>query len=144
MAPRAPDGRPHPPTTAVVQVAKDGTAKLYLGTELVEHAAGVDAAAVMRVLVDYAATIDADIRVTTQMPDGTWTRHRLHADGTLTRLPRNLPPASTVVSSVGSAEAPRSQRRVVWPRIRTRSAQGWLLALLILLVAALVAVLVTT
>lgn len=68
MAPRAPDGRPHPPTTAVVQVAEDGTAKLYLETELVEHAAGVDAAAVMRLLVDYAASIDAGVRVTTQMP----------------------------------------------------------------------------
>jgi hypothetical protein len=144
MAQRAPDGRPQPPTTAVVQVAEDGTAKLYLGTELVEHAAGVDAAAVMRVLVDYAATIDASVRVTTQMPDGTWTRHRLDSDGTLTPLPRNLAAVPTAVSSVGSAEAPRSQRRAVWARIRNRATQGWLLAMLILLVAALVAVLVTT
>ena len=138
MAARAPDGRPHPPTTAVVQVAENGTAKLYLGTELVEHAVGVDSAAVMRVLVDYAATIDADVRVTTQMPDGTWTRHRLHPDGTLTPLPRNLPAAPTAVSAVGSAEAPGSQRRA-WPRIRTRAVHGWLLAMLILLVAVLVA-----
>jgi hypothetical protein len=144
MAQRVPDGRSLPRTTAVVQVAEDGAAKLYLGTELVEHAAGVDAAAVMRVLVDYAASIDLSVRVTTQMPDGTWTRHRLYSDGTITPLPRNLPPASTVVSSVGSAEAPRSQRLVVWTRIRNRAAQGWLLATLILLGAALVAVLVTT
>jgi hypothetical protein len=129
--------------TAVVQVADDGTATLYLGTELVEHAAGVDAAVVMRVLVDYAATIDAGVRVTTQLPDGTWTRHRLHPDGTLTPLPRNLPPASTVVSSVGSADASRSQRRVLRPRIRTRATHAWLLAVLILLVAALVAVVAT-
>jgi len=142
MAPRAPDGDPHPPTTAVVQVAGDGTATLYLGTELVEHAAGVDAAAVMRVLVDYAATIDADVRVTTQLPDGTWTRHRLHPDGTLTPLPRNLPAAPTAVRSLGSADAPRSKRRP-WPRIKTRTTQGWLLAMLILLVAALVAVVAT-
>ena len=64
------------PTTAVVQVSDDGSATLYLGTEPVEHANGVDAATVMRVLVDYAATIDAGLQITTQMPDGTWTRHR--------------------------------------------------------------------
>ena len=142
MAPRAPDRRPDPPTTAVVQVAEDGTAKLYLGTELVEHAAGVDAAAVLRVLVDYAATIDAHVRVTTQMPDGTWTRHRLHPDGILTPPPRNLPAAPTAVSSVGSDEVSRSQRRA-WPRIKTKAAQGWFLAALILLVAASVAVVAT-
>jgi hypothetical protein len=125
-----------------VQVAEDGTAQLYLGTELVEHAAGVNAAEVMRVLVDYAATIDADVRVTTQMPDGTWTRHRLQPDGTLTPLPRNLPASSTAVSSIGSAEASRSQRRA-WPRITPRAGQGWLLAMLILLVAALLTVVAT-
>jgi hypothetical protein len=142
MAPRAPDGRPHPPTTAVVQVAEDGTATLYLGTETVEHAAGVDAASVMRVLVDYAATIDADVRVTTQLPDGTWTRHNLHPDGTLTPLPRNLPAPPTAANSMGIAEASRSQHRP-WGRIRTSAARGWILAMLILLVAALVAVVTT-
>lgn len=143
MAQRAPAGRPQPPTTAVVQVAEDASAKLYLGTELVEHAAGANTAAVMRVLMDYAATIDASVRVTTQMPDGTWTRHRLHPDGTLTPLSRNLPPATTGVSSVGSAEAPRSRRRVVWPRIRTSATPGWLLATLLVLAAALAAVVAT-
>jgi hypothetical protein len=143
MAPRTPDGRPHPPTTAVVQVAEDGTLQLYLGTELVEHAAGADAAEVMRVLVDYAATIDADVRVTTQMPDGTWTRHRLHPDGTLTPLPRNLPATLTAVSSIRSAETSRSQRRAWWPRITPRAGQGWLLAILILLVAALLTTVAT-
>jgi hypothetical protein len=144
MAPRAPGKHPDPPSTAVVQVAEDGTTTLYLGTELVEHAAGVDAAVVMRVLVDYAATIDAGVRVTTQMPDGTWNRHRLDPDGTLTPLPRSLPVAPTAASPVRDAEAPQSQRTAMWTRITTRAAQGWLLAMLVLLVVALVAVLTTT
>jgi hypothetical protein len=96
----------------------------------------------MRVLVDYATTVDASVRVATQMPDGKWTRHQLHPDGTLTPLPRNLPPAPTAASSVGTAEAPRSQRQP-WTRIRTMAANGWLLAMLILLVAALVVVAAT-
>jgi hypothetical protein len=83
MAFRPPANRHGPRTTVVVQVAEDGTATLYLGTELVEHAVGVDSAALMRLLIDYAASIDTSVRVTTQMPDGTWTRHWLDPDGTI-------------------------------------------------------------
>jgi hypothetical protein len=136
--------RPAPPITAVIQVSDDDTATLYIGTEPVEHAAGVDAATVMRVLADYAATLDTDVRVTTQMPDGTWTRHRLHPGGELTPLPRNLPAAPTTASSVASSEASRTQRRAWWPHIRSRAVRGWLLAILILLVAALMAAVAMT
>ena len=145
MAQRAPAGRPQPPTTAVVQVAEDASAKLYLGTELVEHAAGANTAAVMRVLMDYAATIDASVRVTTQMPDGTWTRHRLDPDGTLTPLRRNRAAEESTYSSGPGGGLPRSPRPTVWSRIGTRvAARAWLFVVVTLLVAALVAVLVTT
>jgi hypothetical protein len=143
MAPRSPDKRPDPPTTAVVQVAEDGTSTLYLGSELVEHANGVDSATVIRELVDYAASIGADVRVTTQMRDGTWTRHLLAPDGTLTLLPRNLPPVPTGAgSSRSNVEPPRSQRRAQWSLITKPVLRGWLLAMLLLFVAMLVAVLV--
>lgn len=118
MAPRTPDKRPHPATTAVVQVADDGTATVYLGTELVEHAASVDSATVMRVLVDYAATIDTGVRVTTQLPDGTWTRHRLDPNGTFTPLPRSIPAART--KQVADRDGELSQPSSVWTRINTR------------------------
>jgi hypothetical protein len=146
MRTRIPDRRPDPPTTAVVQVAADGTATLYLGSELVEHAAGVDASAVMRVLVDYAATIDSSVRVTTQMADGTWSRHRLDPDGTLTSLPRNLLPARTGGGPVyGCKKSPRARRQVWRGRaMQSVTSRGWLLAVLLLLIAALVAVVVTT
>jgi hypothetical protein len=132
-------------TTAVVQVSDDGTATLYLGTEPVEHANGVDAATVMRVLVDYAATIDAGLQITTQMPDGTWTRHRLDSNGTLTPLPRNRAAAESTHSSGSGGGLSRSSRPTVWSRIGTRvAARAWLVVVVTLLVAALVAVLVTT
>jgi hypothetical protein len=104
MVPRASDKRPDPPTTAVVQVADDGTATLYLGTELVKHAVGVDAATVMRVLVDYAATLDGGVRVTTQMPDGTWTRHWLDPSGTVTEMPNALPARLPEPRALGAAQ----------------------------------------
>ena len=121
MTPRTPARRPHPPTTAVVQVADDGTATLYLGTELVEHAVSVDLATVMRVLVDYTATLDTGVRVTTQMPDGTWTRHWLDPDGTIRQIPRNSPPvqslelrtAGTTQQRSWSATRPGIRGRVV-------------------------------
>lgn len=142
MAPRTLDKDRHAPTTAVIQVADDGTATLYLGTELVEHALGVDRTVVMRVLADYAATLDISVRVTTQMPDGKWTRHRLEPNGTLIPLPRNLPPAQTGAAWASSrTESPRSDRPARWSRVRRKAAsRGWLLAILVLLVAALMAV----
>lgn len=145
MAQNIPGRRPAPPTTAVVQVGDDGAATLYLGTEPVEHASGGDSATVMRVLVDYAATIGAGVRVTTQMPDGTWTRHRLDPDGTLTPLPRNESDARTAANSAGSPGAPRSRGGTVWSRIANSVAsRSWLLVMLVMLAAVLVAVLTTT
>ena len=145
MAKNIPGRRTAPPTTAVVQVGDDGSATLYLGTEPVEHANGVDAATVMRVLVDYAATIGVGLQLTTQMPDGTWTRHQLDSDGTLTPLPRNRAAAESTHSSSPGGGLPRSPRPTVWSRIGTRvAARAWLFVVGTLLVAALVTVLVTT
>jgi hypothetical protein len=141
MVPRAPDGRPHPPTTAVVQVAEDGRATLYLGTELVEHAVGVDAAGVMRELIDYAATLDAAVRVTTQMPDGTWMRHVVYADGTLTAVPRKMPRARSTAGVPRSADERLMQRPTRWTGAGAKLlTHGRLLVLLLFLATALLVI----
>jgi hypothetical protein len=133
-----PDNRTDPPTTAVVQVAGNGTATLYLGSQLVKHAAGVDAATVMQVLVDYAATIDTAVRVTTQMSDGTWTRHWLDPDGSITDIPPNIPAVRppeprTAVSAPAALVSP--MRTGMRARVTSRPP---VIAVLALLVAALV------
>jgi hypothetical protein len=141
VAKNIPGRRAAPPTTAVVQVGDDGSATLYLGTEPVEHANGVDAAAVMRVLIDYAATIDAGLQITTQMPDGTWTRHRLDPDGTITPIPRNSPPGQPT-GRAPNRDVERSQRNSTWARVRTRvPSRGAVAVALFLLAAALLALL---
>lgn len=139
MSPRTPGKRHDPARTAVVQVAEDGTATLYLGTELVEHAARVDSTTVMRVLVDYVANIGTGVRVTTQMPDGTWTRHQLDPDGRLTPLPRSISAAAATRSPIGGTRL-LSRPSSGWTRIKTSPARSWLIVTLVLLCAVLVAV----
>jgi hypothetical protein len=134
-----PDHHPHPSTTAVVQIAGDGTATLYLGTKPVEHAAAADAVGVMRVLLDYTATLDTPMTVTTQMPDGQWTRHRLDPGGTITAVPRNAPPlrpASDHITPTSPRTSQHAKRSSTTARIAARAP---IIAVLLFLVVALLA-----
>lgn len=113
-----------------MQVASDGTATLYLGTKLVEHAVDVSSAAVIRVLLDYTATIEKSVTVTTQLHDGKWTRHRLDPDGTITGIPRDTPPVRSIVGT--ATRTVRTSQHPKWARANVRIASRVLAALLLL------------
>lgn len=76
-------------TKAFVYMDEDGSATLYLGHRSVDHA--VDAASALRVLLDYAATLDRPLSVTAKLADGRRERYQLAPDGAATPLPVNAP-----------------------------------------------------
>lgn len=115
-------------------------ATLYLGSKPVEHAVGVDAGSVMRILLDYVATLNSPMIVTTRLPNGSWDRHRLDPDGEITTvapntvLDRELPP---IVLDVGTG----LDEPWPWSNLKARLASRMPIIAFLLLIAVVATVL---
>jgi hypothetical protein len=78
---------------AVVEVDDTGAGMLHLDGQLVDHIVGAQRRLVVRVLLDYAATVNRNLTVLTSYADGHNAVHQLRPDGTVALLHR--PPTSS-------------------------------------------------
>jgi hypothetical protein len=87
---------PAPPieNAAIVQINVDGTASLYLGDSMNEYAYRGSPGTVLRVLLDYTATLGRNVTILTRHSDGRTSAHELRPTGTVAPLlpPRALRP----------------------------------------------------
>jgi hypothetical protein len=66
---------------AVIEVDDTGTGTLHLGGELIEHVVTAQPVQVVRVLLDYAATVSRDLTVVSRHTEGRLSVHQLRPDG---------------------------------------------------------------
>jgi hypothetical protein len=119
-----------PPTTSqvditVVDIDDTGTATLYLDGQPVDHIVEAQPCLVVRVLLDYAATVSHDLTVLTRYPDGHSAVHQLYPDGTVALMRQ---PSTSSDSSPPAREHRRSSERKVPaadPRDRSLVATAW-------------------
>ena len=119
-----------PPTTshsdvAVVDVDRTGAGTLRIGGRLVDHIVQAQPLVVVRVLLEYAATVNRDLTVLTRHADGHIAVHRLCPDGTVEPLCR---PSTSLDSARPSGREHRrsSERKAqINPRDRALVAAAW-------------------
>ena len=112
---------------AVVDIDDTGAGTLHLDGQLVDHIIGAQPRLVVRILLDYTATVSCDLTVLTQYADGHNTVHQLHPDGTVTLLRR--PPTSSDPAGPPDRERRRwgggRKVRAANPRVRSLVATAW-------------------
>jgi hypothetical protein len=98
-----------------VHVNADGTATMCLGATVPRHVLRGSAADILRMLLDYTATLGREVIVLATQCNGRRTMHQLHPNGTATTL-RPL-----VVSPLPAEPHVRKRRRMSplrrWPRL---------------------------
>jgi hypothetical protein len=106
-----------PPSTtihadvAIVDVDDTGTGTLQLDGQLVDHMVEAQPRLVMRVLLDYAATLSRDLTVLTRYPDGHSAVHQIRPDGAVALVRRPL--TSSDSASPAGREHRHSDERTV-------------------------------
>jgi hypothetical protein len=120
-----------PPSTtihadvAIVDVDDTGTGTLQLDGRLVDHMVEAQPRLVVRVLLDYAATLSRDLTVLTRYPDGHSAVHQFRPDGTV--APLRQPTSTDRARPAGRASRQSSERKVrtANPRGRALVATAW-------------------
>jgi hypothetical protein len=98
---------------AVIEVDDTGTGTLHLGGELIEHVVTAQPVQVVRVLLDYAATVSRDLTVVSRHTEGRLSVHQLRPDGNA--VPLQDSPAESLLTE---AQPPQCGPLVVRGRSR--------------------------
>jgi hypothetical protein len=115
---------------AIIEVDETGLGTLRLGDEPVEHVAAAQPSIVVRVLLDYAATVGHDLLVLTRHSDGHSARHQLCPNGTaiLRRHPVVSPQPTNRQGQSGRWRVLHRYARFAWRaanRVRHAVQAGW-------------------
>jgi hypothetical protein len=108
---------------AVVNVDDTGRGTLHLGGVPVDHATAVQAEQVIRMLLDYAATIDHNLLVVTRRWDGRMETHELRPNGSAAPLhgPLLSSEPTRVHSQQGRCRGASQVRRAAYVAARASS-----------------------